>query len=146
MIADITVPTQEEGQSSPKYQVSKVKLDKQTIWGELDTLELATSVISGWMEKECTSHSEVKAQLEQYKHLLVEMGKPLHTCVNDNLPSTSSLPEREIKVLVEVRQVVATAKSWMQINASKIRPFLQNTMKEYRKVMQVGGMLASCSQ
>lgn len=70
------------------------------------------------------------------------MGKPLDTCRNDNLPSTSSLPEEEVKALMEVRQVAATAKSWAQINASKIRLFLQNTMKQYK----VGGALASCSQ
>lgn len=98
------------------------------------------------MEKEYTSHAEFKAQLEQYKQLLVEMGKPLDTCKNDNLPSTSSLPEGEVKALLEVRQVAATTKSWAQINASKIRLFLQNTMKEYKGAVQVGGALASLSQ
>lgn len=47
VVADITVRLQVEGQSSPKYQVSQVKLGKKTKWGELDTLELATSVVRG---------------------------------------------------------------------------------------------------
>lgn len=66
-------------------------------------MELATSVIRGRIEKEHISHLEVKAQLEQYKQLLVEMGSPLDTHIDDNLPSTSSLPEGDIKALVEVR-------------------------------------------
>lgn len=125
VVADVAVPLQAEGQGSPKYQVSQVKLGKQMMWGELDTLELATNIIKGRMEKEYTSHVEVKAHLEQYKKLLVEMGKSLDTCKNDNLPSTSSLLEGDMKALLEVRPVAATTKSWVQINASKITLFLQ---------------------
>lgn len=40
----------------------------------------------------------------------------------------------------------ATTKAWAQTNASKIRLFLQSTMREYEKAMQVGEVLASCSQ
>lgn len=42
-------------------------MGKQTKWGELDTLELATSVVKGSMEKEYTSNIELKAQLGKYK-------------------------------------------------------------------------------
>lgn len=83
--------------------MSQVKQGKKTKWGELDTLEFTTRVLRGQMEKEYSSHSEVKAQLDQYNQLLVEMGKPLDTCINDNLPSTSSLSEGDVKALVEVR-------------------------------------------
>lgn len=120
VIVDVAVPTQAEGQDSPKYQVSQVKLGKQTKWGELHTLELATSVIRGRIEKEHISHSKVKAQPEQYKQLLLEMGKFLDTCIDDNLPSTSSLPEGDTKALVEVRQVAATAKAWARTMPPKL--------------------------
>lgn len=61
--ADVAVPHEVEGQVSPKYQISQVNLGKQTKWGELDTLELATSVVRGRVEKEHTSNMELKVQL-----------------------------------------------------------------------------------
>lgn len=74
------------------------------------------------------------------------MGKPLDVCIDDTLPSTSSLLEGDVKTLIEVRKVAATAKTWVQNNAFKIRLFLQNTMEVYRKATQIGGVLASSSQ
>lgn len=111
----------------------------------MDTLELATSVVRRRVEKEHTSNMELKVQLGQYKQLLIEMSKPLDSRRDDNLPLTSSLLEGEVKALVEVRQVAAIAKSWAQVNAAKIRLFLQDTMGIYREAVQVGGALASCS-
>lgn len=131
VIEDVTIPLQDEGQASPKYQISQVNLGKQTKWGELDTLELATSVVRGHVEKENTSNMELKVQLGQYKKLLIEIRKPLDSCGTNDLPLTSSLQEGEVKELVEVRWVVAAAKSWTQVNVAKIRLFLQDTMRIY---------------
>lgn len=88
---------------------------------------------------------ELKAQLGQYKQLLIEMIKPLDSCRADDLPSTSSLPEGEVMAIVEVRRAAAAAKSWTHMNAAKIRLFLQSMIEIYCKAVQAGGALASCS-
>lgn len=99
-------------------------MGKQTKWGELDTLEFATSEVRSKIEKEHISQSEVKAQLEQWKKLLVEMGKSLDSRVDDTLPSISLLPECDMRIFIEIRKVAAITKIWAQDNASKIRMFL----------------------
>lgn len=52
---------------SPRYQVSQVKLGKQTKWGEMASLDVVTFTIKIRIEKEHRSKKEVKAQLQQYK-------------------------------------------------------------------------------
>lgn len=85
-----------------QYQVSEVRLGKKTKWGELDTLEFATSVVRSRIEKEHNSQSEIKAQLEQYKQLLIEMSKPLDSHVEHTLPSVSLLLEGDMRTFIEI--------------------------------------------
>lgn len=83
------------------------------------------------MEKEHNSQLQVKAQLHQYKQLLVEMGKPLDSRADDTLSSTSSLLEGDVRTLIEMRKVSTTTKSWAKDNISKVKLFLQHTIGIY---------------
>lgn len=63
VIVDITFHVETEGEGPSKYQVSQVRIGKQTKWGELDTLEFATSTVMSKMEKTirvCSTNWEVR--------------------------------------------------------------------------------------
>lgn len=117
VIASIATPVPDsEGQPhvTPRYQVLEVNLGKQTKWGEIATLVAATSTVQTRMEKDHKTKAEVKAQLRQYKQLIMEIAKPLDSKVDDTLSSTSSLPQGDLKALYGMRKVAATIKRWAQ--------------------------------
>lgn len=120
-------------QATPKYQVLEVNMGKQNKWGEIATLVVATSTIQKIIEKEHKTKVEVKAQLRQYKQLIMEIEKSLDSRIDDTLLSTSSLPQGDIKALYEMRKVATIVKTWAQDQLGKIKLFLQDIMEVFEE-------------
>lgn len=94
------------------------------------SLDSTTTSINTRIEKEHKSKKEVKAQLQQYRQLLMEMVRPLDSRPEDSQPSTLALPQEEFKSLYAMRKVVVV-KTWIGDQLRKVRMFLQDTMDTY---------------
>lgn len=72
------------------------------------------------------------------------MSKPLESRTGDTLPSTSSLPQEEVKAVYEITRVMSSLKTWTIDQLIKVRAFLQDTIEIYEDSHLLENALILC--